>query len=199
MVWTWHALNIVFSTPCRRTGNCFHLGITNSAAHSGIILCICPANERWRYIVMSPLIGWAHTQNDPCTFVVTLTSICSNFDVNNGKPHQGVPLSTWLTDWGRVTHICVSNLTIIGSDNGLSPGRCQAIIWTSAEILLTGPLGTNFSETLIEIQTSLFKQMYFKQMLSAKWHSFCLGLNVLTYCGLVTPYGNIDLNQNWLW
>ena len=25
--------------------------------------------------------------------------------------------------WGRVTHICVSKLTIIGSDNGLSPGR----------------------------------------------------------------------------
>ena len=33
-----------------------------------------------------------------------------------------------ITHWGRVTHICVSNLTIIGSDNGLSPGRRQAII-----------------------------------------------------------------------
>ena len=38
----------------------------------------------------------------------------------------------------RVTHICVDNLTIIGSDNGLSPGRRQAIIWTNAEILLIG-------------------------------------------------------------
>ena len=25
-----------------------------------------PANERWCYIVTSSLIGWAHTQNDPC-------------------------------------------------------------------------------------------------------------------------------------
>ena len=33
-----------------------------------------------------------------------------------------------LTHWGRVTHICVSKLTIIGSDNGLSPGRRQANI-----------------------------------------------------------------------
>ena len=33
-----------------------------------------------------------------------------------------------LTHWGRVTHICVSKLTIFGSDNGLSPGRRQAII-----------------------------------------------------------------------
>ena len=30
--------------------------------------------------------------------------------------------------WGWVTHICVSKLTIIASDNGLSPGRRQAII-----------------------------------------------------------------------
>ena len=40
----------------------------------------------------------------------------------------------FLTHWGRVTHIYVSNLTIIGSDNGLSPGRRQAIIWTNAGI-----------------------------------------------------------------
>ena len=43
-------------------------------------------------------------------------------------------------------HICISKLTSIGSDNGLSPGRRQAIIWTNAGILLIGPLGTNFSE-----------------------------------------------------
>ena len=51
-----------------------------------------------------------------------------------------------LTHWGRVTHICVSDLTSIGSDNGLSPGRRQAIIRTNAEILLIRPLGTNFSD-----------------------------------------------------
>ena len=56
-----------------------------------------------------------------------------------------------LTHWGRVTHICVSKLTIIGSDNSLSPGRRQAIIWTNVGILLIRPLGTNFSEILIEI------------------------------------------------
>ena len=39
-----------------------------------------------------------------------------------------------LTHWRRVTHICVSKLTIIGSDNGLSPGRHQTIIWTSSNL-----------------------------------------------------------------
>ena len=33
-----------------------------------------------------------------------------------------------LTHWGRVTHKCVGKSTIIASDNGLSPGRRQAII-----------------------------------------------------------------------
>ena len=78
-----------------------------------------------------------------------------------------------------MTHICVFNLTIIGSDNGLSPGRRQAIIRTNAGILLIGPLGTNFSEILIGIQAFSFKKMHVK-MSSAKWHPFCLGLNVLT-------------------
>ena len=56
-----------------------------------------------------------------------------------------------LTHWGRVPHICVSKLNIISSDNGLSPGWHQAIIWTNVGILLIGPLGTNFSEIAIDI------------------------------------------------
>ena len=78
-----------------------------------------------------------------------------------------------------MTHICVSKLTIIGSDNGLSPGRHQAIIWTNAGILLIEPLGTNFNEILIGIQIFSFKKMRLK-MSSAKWRLFCLGLNVLS-------------------
>ena len=86
----------------------------------------------------------------------------------------------WLTHWGRVTHICIGKLTIIGSDNGLSPGRRQAIIWTNAGILLIRLLGTNFSEILIGIQAFSFKKMHLK-MLSVKWLPFCLGLNVFIY------------------
>ena len=89
-----------------------------------------------------------------------------------------------LTHWGRVTHICVGNLTIIGSDNGLSPCRRQAIIWTNAGILLIAPLGINFNEILIGIQTFSFKKIHLK-MPSAKWHPFCLGLNVLRFLTVV--------------
>ena len=51
-------------------------------------------------------------------------------------------MMTSLTHWGLVTHICVGKLIIIGSDNVLSPGRHQAIIWTSTGILLIRPLGS---------------------------------------------------------
>ena len=77
-----------------------------------------------------------------------------------------------------MTHICVSKLTIIGSDNGLSPGRRQDIIWTNAGILLIRTLGTDFSEILSEICAFSFKKMLLK-MSSATWRPFCLGLNEL--------------------
>ena len=66
-----------------------------------------------------------------------------------------------------MTHICVGELTIIGSDNGVSPGRRQAIIWINAGILLIGPLGTNVNEMHLKIS-------------STKWRPLCLGPNVLT-------------------
>ena len=94
-----------------------------------------------------------------------------------------VPLQTlihvYLTHWGRVTHICVSKLTIIGSDNGLSPDRSQAIILTNDGLLLIGSLGTNFREILIDILTFSFKKMRLN-VSSAKRRPFCLGLNVLS-------------------
>ena len=82
------------------------------------------------------------------------------------------------THWGWVTHICVSKQTIIGSDNGLLPGRRQAIIWTNDGILLIGHLGTKTNEILIEIHTFSFKEIHLK-MSSGKWRPSCLGPDVL--------------------
>ena len=78
-----------------------------------------------------------------------------------------------------MTQICVSKFAIIGSDNGWSPIRRQAIIWTNAGILLIRTLGTNFSEILIQIHTFSNKKMNLK-MSSWKSRLFCVGLNVLT-------------------
>ena len=73
--------------------------------------------------------------------------------------------------------ICASVATI-GSDEGLSSGWRQAIIWTNAGILLFRNLGTNYSELLIEICIFSFNIMQLK-MSSVKWRPFCLGLKEL--------------------
>ena len=43
----------------------FHSNLPGANKLTWIILCMRPANERWRYNVTPSLIGWAHTQNDP--------------------------------------------------------------------------------------------------------------------------------------
>ena len=131
-----------------------------------------------------------------------------NHGIDPGIPEFSGLSTRWVrrdygvNSWGRVTHICVSKQTSIGSDNGLSPGRRQAIIWTNAGILLIWPLGTNFSEIPIEIHILSFKKMHLK-MSSGKWRPFCLGLNglniytcfALTCNWLITHLGLIHLSQ----
>ena len=77
-------------------------------------------------------------------------------------------------------HLFIGTQTIVGSDNGLSSGWRQAIIWTNAGVLLMGPLGTNFSEFVIEILTFSSKKMHLK-VLSAKLQPFCPGADELTH------------------
>ena len=125
----------------------------------------------WRKIFLQISTGL------PC---VSVNTDLSPYDITGSQSvlYPKVKLIS-LTHWGRVTHICVGNLTIIGSDKGLSPGRRQAITGTNVGILLIGPLGTSFSEMLIEIHTLSFKKIHLK-MSSGKWWPFCLGLNELT-------------------
>ena len=61
------------------------------------------------------------------------------------------------------------NWATIGSDNGLSPGRRQAIIWTNAGILLIGPLWTNLGEILIEIIYFLYIFIHVNAFKNVVW------------------------------
>ena len=81
-----------------------------------------------------------------------------------------------------MTHICVRKLTIIGSDNGLSPGWRQAIIWTNAGMLMV-PLGAKFSEILVEILTFSLKKCGLMCRLRSGGHfvSVSIGLNIEKY------------------
>ena len=136
---------------------------------TGLILGLHAANARCRYKVTPS--HWLGANLESALWRCHLASVVILLGFCQDRAF------VW-THWGRVTYICVSKLTIIGSDNGLSPDRRQAIIWTIAGLLFIGPLGTNFSEILVEILTFSFQKMRSK-VSSAKRRPFCLGLNVL--------------------
>ena len=92
-----------------------------------------------------------------------------------------------LTHWGRVTQICVSDLTSIGSDNCLSPVRRQAIIRTNAGILLTRPLGTDF------IQENVFESVVCeKAAILSRPQWVKLANNMMTSDGLATQGAQVS-------
>ena len=86
-------------------------------------------------------------ENEPTgKYQIKISRLCIDFSRRFGRKRSQFwgDLGWELTHWGLVMHICVNKVTNIGSDNGLSPGRRQAIIWTNAGILLIGPLGQTF-------------------------------------------------------
>ena len=137
-----------------------------SQSHSPVATCVCRLAVGKKHLVKCHYNAGNFLQN---VQIQLRQLMCQPSAVTNRKLRQSCTCSCfelssrWLyhpsvwifvmhfTHWGRVTHICVSKLTIIGSDNGLSPDRRQAIIWTKAGILLIGPLRTNFNEISIKI------------------------------------------------
>ena len=147
------------------------------------------------YLLISCLVlflfAWTQQYRNIRVFVRCTLSVCHVFMHNSMKCEkrksvgfQGHSLiwsrilssvSQWihvetLTQWGRVTHIHVNKLTIIGSDNGLSSGRHRAIIWTNTGMISIRTLETNFSAILIEVRIFTLKKMQF--YMSTKWRQF---------------------------
>ena len=125
--------------------------------------------------VPSALQGWRWTSYWSLELTETLVTIPWLLEQLQGTASVLVRL-LWEHNSLSPASLCVSKLTIIGSNNDLSPGQCQAIIWTNAGILLIRTLGTNSSEILSEIHTFSCKKMHLK-IASVKWRQFCLSLN----------------------
>ena len=110
---------------------------------------------------------------------ITIVSLLEAPGVKTSKGVTGILILSvgLLTHWGRMIHICISKFTIMGSDDGLSPGQPQAIFWTNTGILLIWPLGTNFSELLIEVHIFTQESTFEKGV--CKMLAIFLCLNVL--------------------
>ena len=150
-----------------------------------------PNDLSWPVLQVWDFIGiyliFTHTSHEICTQSCCALLCCGYIIRSFGLMGCIHPYSLALLHrcWGnckiavlQITHIFVGKLTIIGSDNGLLPGRHQAIIWTSAAVLSIRPNATYFNKVLFKIQKFSFKEMHLK-MSSVKWQPFCLGLKVL--------------------
>ena len=142
------------------TGDCCHLQLTQLrqviAGRACSMLQTSHRNKKYHFDEIL-IIGYSESCLNDNFWYIQWRKFCEN-DIS-----VSLFLSTHsheLSHWGQVMHICIGNLAIIWSDNGFSPGRCQAIIWTNDGILLIGPLGTNFSEILIIfIQENAFQSV----------------------------------------
>ena len=121
----------------------------------------------WPFAVIKFLVIW----------LLQLFAYIAAADMTSAK-YKTIKKNRSLTHWSWVTHTCIGKLAIIGSDNGLSPVRRQAIDWTNAKILFIEPLVTHVNEILIEILSFSFTKKHLK-VSSAKWRPLCLCLNVL--------------------
>ena len=109
---------------------------------------------KWRILIFTRRNWKCHViiviKTDLSGSVVTMHSgLCEQYAKSLGQRPRDLP-----SCFARTLVHC-DKKTIIGSDNGLSPGRRQVIIWTNAGIMLIGP-SANFSEILIEIYTIHF-------------------------------------------
>ena len=163
---------LMFSLICAWTN-----GWVNSW-DAGDLRCHC---THYDVTVMEPMLTCYHLGPQKST-----SSFLLHAKILSVKSRTNLFSSNVFIHRGRVMHICISKLTIIGSDNGLSLGWCHAIIWTDAGILSIGPLETNFGEILINIHTFSLNQMHLK--ISGKWRPCCLSLSVFILLVLKLEY-----------
>ena len=171
---------------CRSPVNSPHNGLRRGALMFSLIYTWingwvnnCEAGDFWRhrahYDATVKVDRLVHPKNfvyDACFVMFSCDKLMANLNhiINSLRPSDA-----YMRQWSN--QHC-------GSDNGLSPGRRQAIVRTNTGILLIRPSGTNFSDFLVEILTFSFKKMRLK-VLSAKQRPFCLGLNVLRVISLL--------------
>ena len=143
VVWRWRKIYILY--VCTSVHKCtlsFYMMLNKyidsvsdyqAESHKGLV-----RRKSSEIFIVSLIAAWIKQENS--TQHNLHTHMCQ-FPIN--------PInSTWpgdlLTHWGRVTQICFSKLTIIGSDNVLAPGRRQAIIWTNDGTLLFSKIRNKF-------------------------------------------------------
>ena len=110
-----------------------------STGHRWIPLTKASEAKLWCFVWSVPEQTFEQTIETAVIWDVIITSL-----INSLRPSN--------------VYTCVCKIIVIGSDNSLSPGRRQVVIWTNAGILIIGSLGIHFNEILSKSYTFSFKK-----------------------------------------
>ena len=133
------------------------------------------------------------------TLQTTFSDAYSGVETIWCKFHRSMFSRVQLAHWGHVMHLCICNLAVIGSDNGLSPSRCQTMIWTNAGILIRNKLQWNANRNSnFFIEENAFQYVIWK-MLAIFSRPQCVNNKsplpqVITWCHQAT-----SCSLNWWW
>ena len=120
--------------PCYKTCN-LPLSLGPWLSHwAVVVLCMCPANERRRYIVTSSLIGCAHTQCDSCIEAKTKWQPFLRIIFSNSFSCMKNCYILYKTSLKFVCKCPVNNNPALVQIMTW-PNRWQAIIWTNDSLV----------------------------------------------------------------
>ena len=140
------------------TGFCFVIRnpvfLKRDPACSSIIWMVQPKSTKdpYRHKMLMDPVGQILTKFETSWLrgLYPLTFALAVINANVQRPLSDHPsIDHGLTHWGTVTHIFVSTFSNIYSDNGLSPGRHQAIIWSNVGMFIIGPFSENYVSKFI--------------------------------------------------
>ena len=161
-----------------------------------------PHKWQWlRYLLFSLICAWTNNwanildaddlRRHRIHYDVTVMKATFNLIESIPKHHQPVKA---IGSGNIIDAIRRLGTTVIASDNGLGPTRCQAIAWTNADALSTRPIETEFCESKYKHNETLSScKMHFK-MPSAYFQPFESVLSVLEVCDRVHYGGKPTLN-----
>ena len=156
------------------TQQCWHQIVDIWTTFSWQKMCFCFDSN------FTEVCAWQYIYNE--SVLVSVMALCHqtmSHYLNQCWPRLMTSAIQGHNELTHLPHIYASVKWVsIDSDNGLSPGRCQPIIWTNTDILSIRTQGTYFNEILFEIQIFSFKKMHLN-MSSAKWRPFFPGENKL--------------------
>ena len=121
---------------------------------------------------------------DCCYYQLLLMNCCVGLlSVSKCLLFQAYNFEWFWTHCGWLKHVCVGNLTIIGSDNGLAPtcSRQLAIIWTKCWNIVNWTLGNKLQGNFYQNKTFSFRKCIWKRFFVCKMAAICLSLKVTPF------------------